>query len=189
MRRVIFLLSVLAIGLVLTSCGVLRHLNLDVPKSVPRKPGKVNFYHWNQGVYGHAVLFKGYLNKREMFTINPETGSLMWANPIVDSFVFNPAKSRNWPRINYLHLVPNANYTLYIFWTRFNGREVKGKPIVHFRTGLYSGDDCRTSNLGRVTCASVIIDLPRVDGSAPGRFTFHKTLYVGDWMKALFGLP
>lgn len=190
MRKIIGIVVLLMIGfLLLSGCGVMRHSNLISPKFVPVKPGKVNFYHWNEGVYGHVVLFKDHISKDEMFIINPETGNLMWANPIVDSFIIKPAMGRDWPKINYIHLVPEAKYTMYIFWTRFNGRELNGKNVIHFRTRLNSKSKCRTDNLGGTTCASVIIDLPRVNASASGRFSFHKTLYVGDWVKALFGLP
>ena len=177
----------LLIGFMLGGCGVARHLNLDAPKFVLVKPGKVSTFHWNEGVYGRAVLFKDSLSENELFAIDPRTGSLMWANPIVDSFIIKPAMGRDWPKINYIHLVPEAEYTMYVFWTRFNGRELDGENIVHFRPRLNSRNECRTDQLGKTTCASVIIDLPRVDASAAGRFAFHKTLYVGDWIKALFG--
>jgi len=186
MKKIILLL----VGLMLlSSCGVARHLNLDAPKFVPVKPGKVSFFHWNEGVYGHAVLFRDSLSEDDMFAVDPRTGSLIWANPVIDSFVIQPAKGRECPRINYLHLLPEAEYTMYVFWTRFNGRELDGENVVHFRTRLNSRSECRTSNLGKATCASVIVDFPQVNASAPGQFSYHKTLYVGDWVKALFDLP
>jgi len=187
MKRIAFLL---VIGfLLLSGCGLARHSNFYSSRSIPIKPGKVVLFHQNEGVYGNAVLFKDSLSEDKLFAVDPKTGNLMWANPIVDSFIIKPAMGRDWPRINYIYLIPEAKYTMYIFWTRFNGRELNGKNVIYFRTRINSKSKCRTDNLGKTICASVIVDLPRVNASAPGRFSFHKTLYVGDWIKALFGLP
>ncbi|MBU1292428.1 hypothetical protein KKH07_03095 [Patescibacteria group bacterium] len=171
----VFLLGVLAVS----GCATISQGNGP-------QPGDAVFFHHNEGVYSKDVLFPGNLSKDDLFAINSATGGLIWAEQPLGKFKLGPAISREFPRIGRLNLRPNTDYTLYILWTRFDGYPL-GEDVLSFRTYVDPCRDVRVGRLGGRTCASVIVDLPRMRVGNSSRFGFHKTLYVGDWIRALVG--
>lgn len=157
-----------------------------IPMGSGPQPGDVVFINYNEGVYFKGVLFPGNLSKDNLFAINPATGGLMWAEQPLGKFKLGPAISREFPRSGRLSLRPNADYTLYVLWTRFDGYPL-AEDVFSFQTHTDPCRDQRVGRLGDRTCASEIIDLPRVSVGSSSRFGFHKTLYVGDWIRALIG--
>lgn len=170
---------VLLMALMVSGCAT-------IPRGSGPQPGDAVFINHNEGAYAHSVLFPDQLAKDRLFALDPKTGGLMWAEQPLGKFVVRPALSREFPRIGRLPLQPNADYTLYIAWARF-GRMI-GEDVVHFGTNIDPYWDCRVGRLGGRTCASVIVDLPGVNTSGPARFSFHKTINTGEWIKAFFGL-
>jgi hypothetical protein len=177
-RRIFWLF--LLVVLIVLGCAT-------VPRVTRSHPGDVVFINHNQGADAYCVLFRGGLPKSKLFAINPQTGGLMWSKQPLGRFELGSAFSREFPRIGRLNLRPEADYTLYVAWVRF-GRAL-GEDVVTFRTYIDPCRDYRIGRLGGRICASTIVDLPRVNTRGPARFSFHKTLYIGDWIKALVGLP
>ena len=175
-QRVIWL--VLVIGLVMVGC-------VHMP---PPVPGSVNLVNKNEGAYGYGVLFRGHWSKDNLFAIDPATGGLMWAiSPVLKGIRFESALDRDFWKYLRLDLIPNERYTMYIFWTRFYGREL-GESVVHFRTYIDPRRRCHVDQLNRRTCASEFVYLPRVRTTTAGRFRINKTIYVGQAIKDLIGL-
>lgn len=169
---------VLLIGLVMVGCAY----------RSPPIPGTVKLINKTEGAYGYGVLFRGHWSKDDLFALDPVTGGLMWAiSPALRFRIESAYTSEMWNMLR-LDLTPNTRYTLYIFWTRFYGREL-GESVVHFRTYIDPRRSCHIDQLGIRTCASEIVYLPWVRTSVAGQFRIHKTVYAGEAIKDLLGLP
>jgi len=170
---------VLLMGLVMMGCV---HMS-------PSVPGSVNLVNKNEGAYGYGILFQEYWPKNDLFALDPITGGLMWAKqPVLKGIRFESAHTRDFWKYLRLDLIPNTRYTLYIFWTRFYGREL-GESIVHFRTYINPRRRCVVDRSNRRICASEFVYLPKVRTTTAGRFRIHRTFYVGQAIKDLVGLP
>jgi hypothetical protein len=155
----------------------------------PPVPGTINLVNSNEGAYGYGVLFRENWSKDNLLAIDPTTGGLMWAvQPVLKGIKIESALSHDFWKYLRLDLVPNQRYTMYIFWTRFYGREL-GESIVHFRAYADPRRRCHVDRLGRRTCASEIVYLPRVNTTVSGSFRIKKTFYTGQAIKDLIGLP
>jgi len=178
-QRMIWFILLVSVFSVIVGCAILP----------PPVPGSVNLVNKNEGAYGYGVLSRGnYWSKDDLFAIDPATGGLMWAMSPVLKFRIESARTREIWNMLRLDLTPNTRYTLYIFWTRFYGREL-GESVVHFRTYIDPRRRCHVDKLGIRTCASEIVYLPRVRTSTASRFKIHKTVYAGEAIKDLLGLP
>ncbi len=178
-RRMIWLPLLVLVFSVMVSCATMP----------PPVPGTVNLVNKNEGAYGYGSLSRGnYWSKDDLFTIDPATNGLMWAISPVLKFRIESAYTREIWNMLRLDLTPNTKYTLYIFWTRFYGREL-GESVVHFRTYIDPRRRCHVDKLGIRTCASEIVYLPQVNTSVAGRFRIHKTFYTAQAIKDLFGMP
>lgn len=155
----------------------------------PPVPGTVDLVNKNEGAYGYSVLFRGnHWSKDDLLALDPATGGLMWAiSPVLKFRIESAYTSEIWNMLR-LDLTPNTRYTLYIFWTRFYGREL-GESVVHFRAYIDPRRRCHIDQLGIRTCASEIVYLPRVRTSTAGRFRIRKTFYTAQAIKDLIGLP
>jgi len=155
----------------------------------PSRPGTVKLVNKTEGAYGYCVLFRGnYWSKDDLLTLDPATGGLMWAISPALKFRIESAHTREIWNMLRLDLIPNTKYTLYIFWTRFYGREL-GESVVRFRTYINPRRRCHVDKLGIRTCASEIVYLPQVNTSTAGRFRIHKTFYAAQAIKDLLGMP
>ena len=179
MRKQGMIWFVLLVGLMMMGCATLP----------PSRPGTVKLINKNEGAYGYGRLFRGnHWSKNDLLAIDPATGGLMWAISPVLKFRIKSAHTREIWNMLRLDLTPNTKYTLYIFWTRFYGREL-GESVVHFRTYIDPRRRCHVDKLGIRTCASEIVYLPRVRTSVAGRFKIHRTFYTGQAIKDLLGMP
>lgn len=154
----------------------------------PPRPGTVKLINKTEGAYGYGVLFRGHWSKDDLLAIDPATGGLMWAVSPVLKFRIDSAHTREIWNMLRLDLTPNTRYTLYIFWTRFYGREL-GESVVRFRAHIDPRRRCQVDKSGIRICASEIVYLPRVRTSVAGRFRIHKTFYTAQAIKDLIGLP
>jgi len=173
------------IWLVLLTCLVA----VSCAHRLPPRPGTVRLINKTEGAYGYGVLFRGnYWSKDDLFALDPKTGGLMWAISPVLKFRIESAYTREMWNMLRLDLTPNTKYTLYIFWTRFYGREL-GESVVRFKAYIDPRRNCHVDKLGIRTCASEIVYLPRVRTSVTGRFKIHKTFYTAHAIKDLLGMP
>ncbi len=155
----------------------------------PSQPGTVKLINKNEGAYANSVLFRGgYSSKEALFAINPDNNRLMWSKQPLKEFEVGSARAGNFYTSKRLDLIPGATYTLYILWTRFDGRMLD-ESVIPFRVYIDPRRRCHEGALGIKTCASEIVYLPRVNTSKVKRFKLYKTLDIGDWIKALVGLP
>jgi len=154
----------------------------------PSRPGTVKIVNQNEGAYGYATLFRGNYSKDDLFALNPATGNLVWAIPPLIRIRIESALTRDFWKYLRLDLIPEQEYTLYIFWTRFYGREL-GESVVSFKAYVDPRRRCNVDQLGIRNCASEIVYLPRVQTTTIGRFRIDKTFYPGQAIKDLFNLP
>lgn len=173
-----------AIGVWLAGCAVLSTGRIPSPQA-----GLVLPINRNEGAYAHCRLVEGSWSQDDFFAIDSQTGQPKWAKPALMVFEISSAAGRDFYRTKPLLLKPTkADYTLFIIWTRFTG-QVLGVDTVYFSTTGNPFNEYHTDPLGYKTYADRIIYLPSVDTSSVSRLRIHKTLYLGDWLKALIGLP
>jgi len=156
-------LVLLLVGLVLMGCVTSRQF-------VPLKPGKITLYNHNQGMWAKVFVFKGHIHEDKMIRFDRQTGQLKWAFEPEFNFTVSPAIAKNRPVSTSAFLVPDAEYTLYV---RFKGLyRHYGDDVVYFRTEINSNTICRQHLIGS-ECASVIVDLPRVNYYSPRQLKFN----------------
>ena len=114
----------------------------------PSIPGSVDLVNPNEGAYGYGTLFRGEWSKDDLLAIDPDTGGLMWAVQPLGKFRIESALSRDFHKRLRLDLTPNTRYTLYIYWTRFYGRELS-ESVVPFRTYIDPRRRCCVDKSGR----------------------------------------
>jgi len=157
--------------------------------SPPSYPGTVRLINKNEGAFANSVLFRGgYSSKEDLYAINPDGSGLMWAKQPLKEFEIGSAWASDFYASKRLDLIPNARYTLYVLWTRFDGRMLD-ESVISFRAYIDPRRCCHEDTLGIQTCASEIVYLPRVNTNRVKRFKLYKTFDLGDWIKALIGLP
>ncbi len=178
MKRPVMICLLLVSSLMMFGCATMP----------PPRPGTVKIVNETEGAYGYCFLFRGDWSRDDLFALDSKTGGLMWAKRPLLKFQMKSALGRDFHRVQRIDLIPNTSYTLYIFWARFDGREL-GESVVSFRTYINPRRRCHVDQLGRRICASEFVYLPHIDTSVTGPLRFHKTLRVGDWVKALFGMP
>jgi len=182
MKRISFLLIGVLIGLMLLNgCASI--------KSIPApRAGLVLLVNKNEGAFAYCRLFQGHLSQDDIVIANQDTGGPEWGERSVAQFKVDSAYARDFWTTKSLILSPHWDYTLFIVWTRFTG-QVLDIDTIHFNT---SGNPFRSHHvdgLGRKTYADSIVYLPHIETSTVYRIRIHKTIYLGEWIKALIGLP
>ena len=196
MRKRIFLLFLA--GVILMGCGTLpkRQMVVNIPpggvaalNTIPSpRAGLVILINRNEGAQANCFLYEGNRSRQEdIIGIGPDGNPILNYNPLL-KFAIGSAVTRDFWSYKALVLQPYTDYTLFIIWTRFTG-QVLDFDKIRFKT---SGDPFRKpyiDDLGRKIFADNIVRLPRVKTRGVSRLRINKTLYLGDWIKALFGMP
>jgi len=140
-----------------------------------------------EGAWANCLLYEGNRRQEDIIGIGPDGNPALNDKPLA-KFEVGSAAARDFWSYKTLVLQPYRRYTLFIVWTRFTG-QVLDFDELQFSTSGNPFGDYHTDGFGRKVFADRIIYLPSVDTHGASRFRFNKTLYLGDWIKGLFGLP
>ena len=193
MKRKIFLLILMAILIGCTSRRespkeVIPSGGIAVLNHIPSpRAGLVIPINRNEGAWANCLLYEGDRRRENIIGIGSDGNPILNDRPLV-KFEIGSATARDFWSYKALVLRPYSRYTLFIIWTRLTG-QVLDFDEVSFDT---SGDpfrDYHKDGLGRKVFADKIVYLPQVDTRGVSRLRINKTLYLGDWIKALFGMP
>ncbi|MBU1137313.1 hypothetical protein KKD72_03040 [Patescibacteria group bacterium] len=193
-----YLLVILAVLIFLAGCaGVFRKpaevVNIPpggiaVLNSIPSpRAGLVLAVNQTEGAWARCSLYEGDRSWGDIIGIGSDGNPILNDQPLA-KFEVGSAATRDFWSYKTLVLQPYRRYTLFIIWTRFTG-QVLGFDEIRFRTSGNPFQDSFTDGIGRKTFADKILYLPSVNTRGISRLRIDKTLYLGDWIKALFGLP
>ena len=197
MKKRIFLLVL--VGIFLVGCAGARKktpTTINIPpggvaalSSIPSpRAGLTLVINRNERVSARCLLYEGKRSKRDIIGIGLDGNPVLNDNPLLIFDVQNAVMKDFWS-FKALILQPYSEYTLFVIWSKNITGSVVDFDKVRIRT---SGNPFRRSHiddLGRKVFADNIVRLPRVRVRGMSRLRINKTLYLGDWIKGLIGLP
>lgn len=144
----------------------------------------------NAAFRANCYLFQGYISRREMFALHPESGQPMFSCPPIMQFSISPSFSRHQYRFKALQLSPSrARYTLFVVWTRAMGGVVDTEAR-SFCTSGYPFNKYRLygSPFRQVLIADRFVHLRRIQNYQT-RLRIDKSVPLGQMIKDGIGLP
>lgn len=149
------------------------------------RAGLVPVINPNEGADANCDLFPGHRTQEDIIGIGRDGNPVLNEQPLV-KFTVGSAQARDFWTYKALVLQPYSRYTLFVIWTRFTG-QVLDFHTIQFDTSGSAFRSYHRDPLGRKVFADLMLYLPHVDTRGVSQLRIHKTLYLGDWIKALFG--